>query len=225
MPHVALGGPSGRAVDPSCGFAILLDGEFVRKNLEATLKRTTLAADYSSLCAQIMQSAPLSGATLHRIYYYTADPLTAGHTINPLDGKRTNFGGSPVATANAKLLDELELEPNFAIRRGTLVIHGWKLGRVTQQKLKRRAPANQATIGAADIVPNIQQKGVDMRIGLDIAALALKRIVYGVVLVTGDSDMLPAMKFARREGLRVYLHTMGQSSIRRELRKHADLII
>lgn len=63
-----------------------------------------------------------------------------------------------------------------------------------------------------------------MRIGLDCAALALKRQVHAVVLVTGDSDMVPAMKLARREGLRVYLHTMGQPIIR-HIKTHADILI
>src|SRR6202142_516777 len=36
------------------------------------------------------------------------------------------------------------------------------------------------------------KKGVDMRIGLDIAWLSLKRIVDSVVLVTGDSDFCPS---------------------------------
>jgi uncharacterized LabA/DUF88 family protein len=57
----------------------------------------------------------------------------------------------------------------------------------------------------------LSQKGVDMRIGLDIAALALKRIVQVVVLVTADTDFIPAMKFACREGLQLFLVTLGNS--------------
>ncbi|MEJ1967108.1 MAG: NYN domain-containing protein [Rhizomicrobium sp.] len=53
---------------------------------------------------------------------------------------------------------------------------------------------------ANDFVPNIQQKGVDLRIGLDIARLALREMVNIIVVVTGDSDLVPAFKFARREG-------------------------
>ena len=64
-----------------------------------------------------------------------------------------------------------------------------------------------------------------MRIGLDLAALALKRLVTTVVIVTGDADMIPAMKFARREGLRVGLCRLGFSGIRRALRAHADFIL
>jgi uncharacterized LabA/DUF88 family protein len=41
-------------------------------------------------------------------------------------------------------------------------------------------------ITAADLVPVIQQKGVDMRLGLDIAALTLKDQVKVIVLVAGE---------------------------------------
>ena len=43
-------------------------------------------------------------------------------------------------------------------------------------------------------------------------------------MVTGDSDFVPVMKFARREGLRVYLEAIGHP-IRRELRAHADVVL
>jgi uncharacterized LabA/DUF88 family protein len=56
------------------------------------------------------------------------------------------------------------------------------------------------TLTAPDLEPNIQQKGVDMRLGLDIAAITLKGHADVFVLVAGDSDFVPAMKFARREG-------------------------
>jgi uncharacterized LabA/DUF88 family protein len=47
-----------------------------------------------------------------------------------------------------------------------------------------------------DLVPAIEQKGVDLRIGLDISRLALTRAVEAIVVVTGDSDLVPAFKFA-----------------------------
>jgi uncharacterized LabA/DUF88 family protein len=68
------------------------------------------------------------------------------------------------------------------------------------------------------------QKGVDIRIGLDIAWISLKRVADVLVLVTGDSDFVPVMKFARKEGLKVYLEKMGHG-VRRELKAHADLVL
>jgi uncharacterized LabA/DUF88 family protein len=44
-----------------------------------------------------------------------------------------------------------------------------------------------------------------MRIGIDVATLTLKRIVDRVILISGDTDMIPAMKLARREGVQVVL--------------------
>jgi uncharacterized LabA/DUF88 family protein len=70
----------------------------------------------------------------------------------------------------------------------------------------------------------MKQKGVDLRIGLDIALMSLKRLAEVIVLVTGDSDLVPAMKFARKEGVRVYLEAMGHA-VRRELRVHADFVL
>ena len=75
-----------------------------------------------------------------------------------------------------------------------------------------------------DLVPDMTQKGVDIKIGLDLAWIALKHVVDVIVLVTGDSDFVAVMKFARKEGLKVILSPMGHS-VRRELKAHADLVI
>jgi uncharacterized LabA/DUF88 family protein len=65
--------------------------------------------------------------------------------------------------------------------------------------------------------PEILQKRVDIKIGLDVAWLASRRIVDRIALVTGDTDFIPAMKFARREGVQVVLVPLGS-------RPHPDLI-
>jgi uncharacterized LabA/DUF88 family protein len=52
----------------------------------------------------------------------------------------------------------------------------------------------------------------------------LKQIASNICLVTADSDFVPAMKFARREGVRIYLQTMGQSPVK-ELKEHADVVL
>lgn len=88
--------------------------------------------------------------------------------------------------------------------------------------MKELAKDPPRTLRAMDLEPVFIQKGVDMRIGLDIASLALKRLVDAILLVTADADMIPAMKLARREGLRVFLHTMDTPNRRDELLAHAD---
>ncbi len=46
----------------------------------------------------------------------------------------------------------------------------------------------------ADYVYHAVQKGVDMKIGLDIASLAYKKLVSKIILIAGDSDFVPASK-------------------------------
>jgi uncharacterized LabA/DUF88 family protein len=114
------------------------------------------------------------------------------------------------------------LQPNVALRLGVLVHQGWELGPAAVSAF---VSGLKTTVEARDIQPRIQQKGVDMRIGLDIASLALKRLVSTIAIVSGDSDLVPAMKLARREGLRVYLDTLGSTHVRPELKTHADVVL
>lgn len=70
----------------------------------------------------------------------------------------------------------------------------------------------------------LRQKGVDMRIGLDIASMTLKKQVDTIVLVAGDSDFVPAAKLARREGVEFIVDPMWQK-VRDDLYEHVDGII
>ncbi|MDB6160365.1 MAG: hypothetical protein JWO04_4071, partial [Gammaproteobacteria bacterium] len=45
-----------------------------------------------------------------------------------------------------------------------------------------------------------------------------------LVLVAGDSDFVPAMKFARREGAQLFLVTLGHS-VRADMLEHSDLVL
>lgn len=76
-------------------------------------------------------------------------------------------------------------------------------------------------LAESDVKYDIRQKGVDMRIGLDIASLAYKRQVDQVILVAGDSDFVPAAKLARREGIDFILDPMW-ASISDDLFEHID---
>jgi len=62
-----------------------------------------------------------------------------------------------------------------------------------------------------------------MRIGIDVATLTLKRLVDRIILISGDTDMIPAMKLARREGAQVVLVEIA-GPIHKELDEDADLV-
>lgn len=67
----------------------------------------------------------------------------------------------------------------------------------------------------------MQQKDVDMKIGIDIASLAYKHLVDQIILISGDSDFTPAAKLARQEGIDFILDPMGHT-INSSLLEHID---
>jgi uncharacterized LabA/DUF88 family protein len=93
--------------------------------------------------------------------------------------------------------------------------------------LKRKLGSQSFPLSAGAVlafIDAIRKHAVLESIGLDIAALTLKAHVSVIVLVTGDSDFVPAMKFARREGAQVLLVTLGHP-IRSDMLEHSDLVL
>lgn len=199
-------------------FAILLDGGFVTKTLGTRNHTFPTTTDIVQECERIKAHSSLAGHDLLRIYYYDAPPST-NILKNPIDGSALDLGSTSVFRRSVSLLDQLEMEKDFAVRKGETVARGWKIGKaaLTSMLKSPRVPT------ARDLQPNVRQKGVDLRIGLDIALLSLRRWASAIVVVTGDSDLIPAFKFARREGMRVYLDHLG-GPVRRELKVHADIV-
>lgn len=200
-------------------FALLLDGGFVTKHLSPRGASPVTSADVLRLCERIEYRPELADHVLLRRYFYDALPAS-GSIVNPLDGKLTNLGATAVFASQSALLDEVELMRDTSLRRGDIAVRGWRI----RAGALRAIAATRRALVADDLVPHIEQKGVDLRIGLDIARLSLRRLVDTIVVVTGDSDMVPAFKFARREGLRVFLDHLG-APVRRELKAHVDRVL
>lgn len=96
----------------------------------------------------------------------------------------------------------------------------WALrGRALKELANGRRQWSELT--EEDFTLDLRQKGVDMRLGLDIASLAYKRQVNQIVLVAGDADFVPAAKLARREGIDFLLDPMW-ADIRPDLHEHID---
>ncbi len=200
-------------------YAILIDGGFITKKLATRLKHFPTHGDVEAECARIKAHPALAGHDLLRIYFYDAKPAT-DQISNPISKAITNLATTKVYRENTALQQGLELRSDFAFRAGVAVMHGWTLGK----KALAAIAANPRVPTAQDFIPDIKQKGVDLRIGLDIARLSLRQSVRVIVVVTGDSDLVPAFTFARREGVRVYLDYMGHG-VKRELRVHTDLVL
>lgn len=119
-------------------------------------------------------------------------------------------------------LDELTRKRKVALRLGELQEKASTFS--LKEKVAKKLFRGELTVGELsehDFVPNIVQKGVDMRIGLDISSMAQKRQVTQMILISGDSDFVPAAKFARREGIDFILDPLWQP-IRQSLSEHID---
>jgi len=201
-------------------YAILIDGGFIKKKLQAQHGHFPTVTEITAEVARIKAHAALEGLSLLRVFYYDAPPAS-GRLKNPVSGANLDLDAHPAHAPNLSLQQSLEMQPDFALRSGDTAVHGWSLGDAALRDIQRNGPR---ALTANDFVPNIEQKGVDLRIGLDIARLALRQMVTVIVVVTGDSDMVPAFRFARREGVRIYLDHMGHN-VRRDLKAHSDLVL
>lgn len=203
-------------------YAILLDGGFVTRKLKEMHGRPATAEDIQALCADISTNEHLKHYELLRTYYYDAPPSTESVKL-PVSGATHNLGATDRYRHAQSLYDQLELSPGFALRMGETRLNpfNWKMNPRSAKQLIKTPRVLQDN----DFVLDIGQKGVDIRIGLDMARLALRDTVRAVAVVTGDSDFVPAFKFVRREGVKVILCTLGHKNVRRELRAHADFVV
>jgi uncharacterized LabA/DUF88 family protein len=194
--------------------AVLLDLGFVLYKLRGSLGGKPVTADNVHHFARECIG---DGEELFRIYCYHCKPY-GGTKRHPLTGQEINFSTTSTYEGMAKLIRELELKDGVAFRAGELSLDGWRIKRSAVSNIAR----TKRTLEEEDLMPDLKQKGVDMKIGLDVAWLASKSIVERIVLATSDSDFIPAMKFARREGVQIVLVTMGHHLLKRELKVHAD---
>jgi uncharacterized LabA/DUF88 family protein len=194
--------------------AIMVDGGFVNKKL-------TRSADPIKQAVRVLKVAQASLAAdedLFRIFYYDCAPF-GGTKPDPF-GTKHDFSKTPQFSYQTRMLTYLRNQSYTAVRLGELSYQGWKLFPKVYRKIAKKAGGYKLT--AADFIPDFSQKGVDMRIGLDVATLAIGRLVDRIVMVTADSDFIPAMKLARREGVQVVLCMLGNPA-KPNFAGHADL--
>ena len=119
-------------------------------------------------------------------------------------------------------IDRLKTKRKVAIRLGK--ISDENAAYSINAKASRKLCAgnlNVADLKETDFTLSMEQKGVDMKIGLDIASLAYKKQVEQIVLISGDSDFVPASKLARREGIDFILDPLGRH-VKADLLEHID---
>ena len=214
--------------------AILIDGAYYLRRLRSARRDIDASnpQEVSRSIGQLINShlsrlsevhrVPNPRQLLYRCFYYDAWPYSEkGHT--PISKRAIDYSKSDMAVFRLKLFDELRSRPNLALRLGQVTKPGkgsWTLNQGPQTRLLRGEIA-VSDLEDSDFSARLTQKGVDMRIGLDIATITLKKQANVIALVSGDSDFVPAAKLARREGVTFILDPLWQN-VSPDLREHID---
>lgn len=206
--------------------AILVDGSYFIKryrtvsNPPSHYDPRVVAKDLFTWCLKHLDDKDTGRRELYRIFFYDCPPLTK-KAHNPVSKKPVDFSKTKEAAFRLELHSQLKKQRKVALRLGRLSDHAhWAIRpAVTKDLLSGKTQI--ASLSEDDVHYDVRQKGVDMRIGLDIASLAFKRQVEQIVLIAGDSDFVPAAKLARREGIDFILDPMWQP-IPDDLHEHID---
>jgi uncharacterized LabA/DUF88 family protein len=186
---------------PNHKTAVLIDGGFLR--VVAKKAKKTYDPDFIEKFAHACKAADES---IFRILYYDC-ALYEGTVKLPVSGNPYTFKSSDA------WLHALSHKDLFAVRRGVLKFRGYK---------PKKTPVATSTLTDTDFEPIFEQKGVDMRIGLDIAAYSDNKAVERIILVSADTDCVPALKYGRRAGLQTILVEPVTAKLPPELIAHSD---
>lgn len=206
--------------------AIMIDGGFFLKRLNCLCKpEDRNNVDYIIKMIQILCSehANKMDQKIYRVFYYDCPPLSKG-IHNPLSKKFVRFDKSELYGFKMDLFDKLRNMRKMALRLGRINLDtssSWQIRPEVAKELLAGRKNIENLDAETDIIPNIRQKQVDMKIGIDIASMVLKHQVNTIVLVAGDGDFVPASKMARREGVDFILDPMW-AHINPDLNEHVD---
>jgi len=208
--------------------AILVDGGFFLKRYRSINKIRNLdpvrtANDLWEMCLKHLTQAKKESFDLYRIFYYDCLPYDKKQH-NPVTGKAIDFSKTDQYKFQLKFFEELKKKRKVALRLGVLedrkrwIIKPLK----TKDLLTKKLDIDDLT--EDDVQFDFIQKRVDIKIGLDIASMSLKKQVEQIILVSGDSDFVPASKLARREGIDFLLDPMW-NPIKPHLFEHIDGLV
>ncbi len=214
--------------------AILIDGGFFLRRLPSFTDRSVLSnperadteigrlIDGHLQQINTVECADNPYSLLYRCFFYDAYPYDK-RGLYPVSKRTIDYAKSDVASFRLGLFERLRGRPNLALRLGE--VHRERQWIITERAQNDLLSGRRAVtdLNDADFVPGFRQKAVDMRIGIDITTITLKKQADTIVLVTGDSDFVPAAKLARREGVRIVLDPLWQR-VSHDLFEHIDQI-
>jgi len=157
---------------------------------------------------------------LYRILFYDCQPFDKKiHHI--LSGKVIDFSKTKQYDERMEIFKCLKQKRKVALRLGHLKESGNWIIHANQIKGLLTKEITVDDLKERNVRYDLRQKGVDIKIGVDITSLSIKRMVNKIILISGDSDFVPAAKMARREGIDFILDPMW-NQIAPSLFEHID---
>lgn len=206
--------------------AIFVDGEFFLKRYCALMGKDSGEIDPKEVINILYSMCNLHAARVkretYRIFFYDCTPFQK-KLFNPILKKTVDYKKSDIFKFRTEFHNLLKKSRKFALRLGKIADDenerwAFRKGLVTDL-IRGNITVDQ--LKPEDIHPNIRQKMVDMKIGVDISTVSLKHLVDTIILISGDGDFVPAAKLARREGIDFILDPMYQR-VQPDLFEHID---
>lgn len=202
--------------------AIMVDGAFYQKRAKALFGEASAedrAKELDDYCRMHISAQP--GRFLYRIFYYDCPPSDAV-IYNPITKQNEPLSKTKLYTWEKKFHEALCHKRKIAVRMGELLKtqEGYSL---KPEALKDLMAGKKSLddLCSSDLKLEIKQKGVDMKLGIDVASLAYGKFVDQIIMIAGDSDFVPAAKLARRQGIDFILDPMHHN-ISNSLSEHVD---
>ena len=207
--------------------AILVDGGFYRRRAFSAfgdISAKERANELYSYCKRHlceMVDGNLHVHQLYRILYYDCFP-SEKVIYNPITKTNVNLKDSDTYKWTNEFFSNLKSKRKLALRLGRLADSQAQFV-LSNKALKKLCNGTISVddLKETDVSLSMQQKGVDMKIGLDISSLTHNKQVNQIVLISGDSDFVPAAKFARRAGIDFILDPLF-AHVKPDLLEHID---
>ena len=192
---------------------VFIDGNNVYHNLKQ-MKIKPGNLDFKKLTDFICSSFNVS---LKEARYYNSMPTLK-------DGKETYY-------SHLKFIDELRKIPNFVVKTRKLQVHSTKeLLKEKQELIDSMDLCNNCkpivNENILDAIGNVKkkEKGVDVMLAVDLVESAITRKADYLILISGDSDFIPAMELAKENNGEVLSVSLAKG-YSRELRENFKFLV
>jgi uncharacterized LabA/DUF88 family protein len=147
---------------------------------------------------------------LFRIFFYDT-PVSSQRVTLPVSRQSIDLSKSKEGQFRNAFQRQLQRKRKLAVRLGEPVdVDSWKLNEDAMADLLGKK-ISVDDLADEDFSPDSHAKGIELRMGVDLATLAYKRQVQQVVLLTGDGAFSSAAELLRHEGIDVVLDPMWQN--------------